>query len=65
MPPVRNDPFQRLGLNREVLIANQLNQRTCLLLEGAFPQVWAEDELPDLARSASGHAYLALKGSNA
>ncbi|WP_244232930.1 hypothetical protein, partial [Pseudomonas aeruginosa] len=36
---MRNDPFQRLGLDREVLTVSQLNQRARLLLEDVFPQV--------------------------
>lgn len=53
MPPMRNDPFQRLGLDREVLTVSQLNQRARLLLEDVFPQVWVEGELSNLARPAS------------
>ncbi len=65
MPPMRNDPFQRLGLDREVLTVSQLNQRARLLLEDVFPQVWVEGELSNLARPASGHVYFTLKDSNA
>ena len=64
MPPMRNDPFQRLGLDREVLTVSQLNQRARLLLEDVFPQIWVEGELSNLARPASGHVYT-LKDSNA
>lgn len=63
MPPMRNDPFQRLGLDREVLTVSQLNQRARLLLEDVFPQVWVEGELSNLARPASGHVYFTLKDS--
>ena len=62
---MRNDPFQRLGLDREVLTVSQLNQRARLLLEDVFPQVWVEGELSNLARPASGHVYFTLKDSNA
>ena len=65
MPPMRNNPFQRLGLDREVLTVSQLNQRARLLLEDVFPQVWVEGELSNLARPASGHVYFTLKDSNA
>ena len=65
MPPMRNDPFQRLGLDREVLTVSQLNQRARLLLEDVFPQIWVEGELSNLARPASGHVYFTLKDSNA
>ncbi|VFT47505.1 exodeoxyribonuclease VII large subunit [Pseudomonas aeruginosa] len=34
---MRNDPFQRLGLDREVLTVSQLNQRARLLLEDVVP----------------------------
>ena len=61
MPPMRNDPFQRLGLDREVLTVSQLNQRARLLLEDVFPQIWVEGELSNLARPASGHVYFTLR----
>ena len=56
-----NDPFQRLGLDREVLTVSQLNQRARHLLEDVFPQVWVEGEISNLARPASGHLYFTLK----
>lgn len=59
------DPFQRLGLDREVLSVSQLNQRARLLLEDVFPQVWVEGELSNIARPASGHMYFTLKDRNA
>ncbi len=59
------DPFQRLGLDREVLTVSQLNQRARLLLEDVFPQVWVEGELSNIARPASGHVYFTLKDHNA
>lgn len=59
------DPFQRLGLDREVLTVSQLNQRARLLLEDVFPQVWVEGELSNIARPASGHVYFTLKDRNA
>ncbi|MGC3736916.1 exodeoxyribonuclease VII large subunit, partial [Pseudomonas aeruginosa] len=51
---MRNDPYQRLGLDREVLTVSQLNQRARLLLVDVFPQVWVEGELSNHARPASG-----------
>lgn len=59
------DPFQRLGLDREVLTVSQLNQRARLLLEDVFPQAWVEGELSNIARPASGHMYFTLKDRNA
>ncbi|WP_071870352.1 exodeoxyribonuclease VII large subunit [Atopomonas hussainii] len=60
-----NDPFQRLGLEREVLSVSQLNQRARSLLEDVFPQVWVEGEISNLARPSSGHVYFTLKDSQA
>lgn len=60
-----NDPFQRLGLDREILTVSQLNQRARVLLEDVFPQVWVEGELSNIARPASGHVYFTLKDRNA
>ena len=62
---MQKDPFQRLGLDREVLTVSQLNQRARHLLEDVFPQVWVEGEISNLARPASGHLYFTLKDSNA
>lgn len=59
------DPFQRLGLDREILTVSQLNQRARLLLEDVFPQVWVEGELSNIAKPASGHVYFTLKDHNA
>lgn len=59
------DPFQRLGLDREVLTVSQINQRARRLLEDVFPQVWVEGELSNIARPASGHVYFTLKDRNA
>ncbi|CAD5108060.1 exodeoxyribonuclease VII large subunit [Zestomonas carbonaria] len=60
-----NDPFARLGLDREVLSVSQLNGRARLLLEDVFAQVWVEGEISNLARPASGHIYFTLKDSQA
>ena len=59
------DPFQRLGLDREVLTVSQLNQRARHLLEDVFPQVWVEGDISNLARPASGHLYFTLKDAQA
>ncbi|WP_076428078.1 exodeoxyribonuclease VII large subunit [Aquipseudomonas alcaligenes] len=60
-----NDPFQRLGLDREALSVSQLNNRARLLLEDVFAQVWVEGEISNLAKPASGHLYFTLKDSQA
>ena len=60
-----NDPFQRLGLDREVLSVSQLNGRARRLLEDVFAQVWVEGEISNLAKPASGHIYFTLKDSQA
>lgn len=59
------DPFERLGLDREVLTVSQLNGRARMLLEDVFLQVWVEGEISNLARPASGHVYFTLKDGNA
>ncbi|UFH50097.1 exodeoxyribonuclease VII large subunit [Pseudomonas sp. KNUC1026] len=60
-----NDPFARLGLDREVLTVSQLNNRARLLLEDVFGSIWVEGEISNLARPASGHVYFTLKDGNA
>jgi exodeoxyribonuclease VII large subunit len=65
MPAMITDPFQRLGLDREVLTVSQLNQRARHLLEDVFPQVWVEGEISNLARPSSGHVYFTLKDAGA
>ncbi|WP_278957583.1 exodeoxyribonuclease VII large subunit [Aquipseudomonas alcaligenes] len=60
-----NDPFQRLGLDREALSVSQLNNRARLLLEDVLAQVWVEGEISNLAKPASGHLYFTLKDSQA
>ncbi|MEE1869764.1 MULTISPECIES: exodeoxyribonuclease VII large subunit [Pseudomonas] len=59
------DPFERLGLDREVLTVSQLNGRARVLLEDVFRNVWVEGEISNLARPASGHIYFTLKDSGA
>ena len=65
MPAMITDPFQRLGLDREVLSVSQLNNRARLLLEDVFGGIWVEGEISNLARPASGHIYFTLKDSQA
>ncbi|SDQ97948.1 Exodeoxyribonuclease VII large subunit [Pseudomonas sp. UC 17F4] len=59
------DPFERLGLDREVLTVSQLNGRARVLLEDVFRNIWVEGEISNLARPASGHVYFTLKDSGA
>ncbi|MEE3632969.1 exodeoxyribonuclease VII large subunit [Pseudomonas sp. AL 58] len=59
------DPFERLGLDREVLTVSQLNGRARVLLEDVFSSIWVEGEISNLARPASGHIYFTLKDSGA
>ncbi|GAB3462030.1 exodeoxyribonuclease VII large subunit [Azotobacter salinestris] len=65
MPAMLTDPFQRLGLDREILTVSQLNGRARMLLEDVFAQVWVEGEISNLARPASGHLYFTLKDRQA
>lgn len=65
MPAMIKDPFERLGLDREVLTVSQLNGRARVLLEDVFRSVWVEGEISNLARPASGHLYFTLKDSGA
>ncbi len=65
MPAMIKDPFQRLGLDREVLTVSQLNGRARVLLEDVFANVWVEGEISNLAKPASGHIYFTLKDSQA
>ncbi|WP_249677127.1 exodeoxyribonuclease VII large subunit [Pseudomonas abieticivorans] len=59
------DPFERLGLDREVLTVSQLNGRARVLLEDVFSNIWVQGEISNLARPASGHVYFTLKDSGA
>lgn len=65
MPTMIKDPFQRLGLDREVLTVSQLNGRARVLLEDVFSNIWVEGEISNLAKPASGHLYFTLKDSQA
>ncbi len=50
---------------REVFSVSRLNREARGLLEGAFPLIWVEGELSNLARPASGHLYFTLKDAGA
>ncbi len=49
----------------EILTPSQLNTLARDLLEDAFPLVWVEGELGNVARPASGHLYFNLKDARA
>ena len=51
--------------NREVYTVGRLNDEVARLLEDAFPLIWVEGELTNLARPRSGHMYFTLKDSRA
>jgi len=48
-----------------VLTPSQLNTLARDMLEGAFPAIWVEGELGNLARPSSGHLYFTLKDARA
>jgi exodeoxyribonuclease VII large subunit len=50
---------------RAVLTPSSLNALARELIEGAFPLVWVEGELSNVARPASGHLYFTLKDAGA
>jgi exodeoxyribonuclease VII large subunit len=49
----------------DTLTPSQLNTLARTLLEDAFPLVWVEGELGNVARPSSGHLYFALKDERA
>ena len=49
----------------DIYSVSRLNQEVRLLLEQAFPLVWVEGEISNLARPRSGHLYFTLKDSDA
>lgn len=51
--------------NREIYSVARLNDEVARLLEGAFPLIWVEGELTNLARPRSGHVYFTLKDARA
>jgi len=50
---------------RDVFSVSRLNREARALLEGAFPMIWVEGELSNLARPSSGHLYFTLKDAGA
>lgn len=54
------------GVNSgEIYSVSQLNREVRALIEGAFPSVWVQGEISNLARPASGHIYFSLKDESA
>lgn len=49
----------------EVFSVSGLNQSVQRMIEGAFPRIWVEGEISNLARPASGHLYFSLKDAQA
>lgn len=49
----------------EVFSVSALNQSVQRMIEGAFPRIWVEGEISNLARPASGHLYFSLKDAQA
>ena len=45
----------------DIYSVSRLNQEVRLLLDQAFPLVWVEGEISNLARPRSGHVYFTLK----
>ena len=50
-------------LQHDVYTVTGLNQEVRQLLEQAYPLIWVEGELSNLARPRSGHVYFTLKDS--
>lgn len=48
-------------IDQEIYSVSQLNAEVGQLLEQAFPFVWVEGEISNLARPQSGHVYFTLK----
>jgi exodeoxyribonuclease VII large subunit len=65
----RIQPSRRVAMTLDdpnhVLTPSQLNTLARDLLEGAFPLVWIEAELGNVARPLSGHLYFTLKDARA
>jgi len=49
----------------EVYSVSRLAEEVRLLLDGAFPLLWVEGEISNLARPRSGHVYFTLKDERA
>ncbi len=52
-------------ITRTIYSVSQLNREARALLEGAFPLLWVEGEISNLARPRSGHIYFSLKDDSA
>lgn len=52
-------------MDQEIYSVSQLNTEVGQLLEQAFPYIWVEGEISNLARPQSGHLYFTLKDSAA
>ena len=51
--------------NREIYTVGRLNEEVGRLLEDAFPLIWVEGELSNVALPRSGHMYFTLKDERA
>ena len=51
--------------NDKILSISELTQQVKVLLEEAFPSVWASGEISNYKRASSGHLYLTLKDAEA
>ena len=49
----------------DIYTITQLNREVSELLEEAFPIIWVEGEISNLAKPTSGHLYFTLKDNNA
>ena len=56
-----SDPVAQPAPFRDVYTISRLNREVRSLLEGAFPLLWIEGEISNLARPVSGHLYFSLK----
>jgi exodeoxyribonuclease VII large subunit len=50
---------------QKIYSVSEINQYARNLLEEAFPAIWVEGEISNLARPSSGHIYFSLKDANA
>ena len=60
LPPVTDTPPRR-----DIYTISRLNREVRALLDGHFSLVWAEGEVSNLSRPASGHLYFSLKDRDA
>ncbi|PWG63852.1 exodeoxyribonuclease VII large subunit [Sediminicurvatus halobius] len=59
------DPSPATPISAEVYSVSRLAEEVRLLLDGAFPLLWVEGEISNLARPRSGHVYFTLKDERA